>query len=293
MFTEDIVTGHPRIIAPARSRRLGPRPEGCPFCPGNEEVTPPEICRVGGGGGDWHARVVPNLFPLGPEHEVIVMSDRHLISSRYLTPAEWSQGLEAWQLRSSHYQLERGDSAYVHLFLNDGRTAGASLEHCHAQLLVIPHTAASRELSTHVRADDCALCAWRPAGGPLLIWESTEFLVCASPSPRTSEGLLLFPRRHVGTLRDCDVDQLSYAMQAAANAVPEGDFNCWLVQDPFVDAHWYIEYAPRTAVQAGVELALGIGVSTVDPEVAADNSRKRLAAAGLEPAARKDTEYSR
>src|SRR2546430_6429445 len=34
----------------------------CPFCPGNEEATPPAL-EAYGPGGQWQGRVVPNLYP--------------------------------------------------------------------------------------------------------------------------------------------------------------------------------------------------------------------------------------
>src|SRR3546814_12019916 len=34
----------------------------CPFCPGNEEATPPAL-ETYGPGGSWLVRVVPNLYP--------------------------------------------------------------------------------------------------------------------------------------------------------------------------------------------------------------------------------------
>ncbi len=48
------------------TRRTGP--EGCPFCEGREERTPPELYAVRPGGGEaggpgWLVRVVPNLYP--------------------------------------------------------------------------------------------------------------------------------------------------------------------------------------------------------------------------------------
>ena len=36
--------------------------ETCPFCPGNESKTPPEVLRVPSGNGSWQVRVVPNRF---------------------------------------------------------------------------------------------------------------------------------------------------------------------------------------------------------------------------------------
>src|SRR5947208_11057432 len=69
----------------------------CPFCPGNEEATPPAL-EAYGPSGTWQVRVVPNLYPafdgdapmvvnhLGPVftqapgsgiHEVFVLSPEH------------------------------------------------------------------------------------------------------------------------------------------------------------------------------------------------------------------------
>src|SRR6266513_6476620 len=69
----------------------------CPFCPGNEEATPPAL-ETYGPGGQWQVRVVPNLYPafsgdepmsvsnLGPVftqasasgiHEVLVIAPDH------------------------------------------------------------------------------------------------------------------------------------------------------------------------------------------------------------------------
>ena len=51
-------------------------PQNCPFCPGNELKTPPEILAYGRNGASantsgWNIRVVPNRFPaLGIEGEL-------------------------------------------------------------------------------------------------------------------------------------------------------------------------------------------------------------------------------
>jgi UDPglucose--hexose-1-phosphate uridylyltransferase len=71
------LSGLRTILAPGRAarpdnfttRRSEPkRPEGCPFCEGNEEKTPPELyaLRPDGSTPDtpgWRTRVVPNLYP--------------------------------------------------------------------------------------------------------------------------------------------------------------------------------------------------------------------------------------
>jgi UDPglucose--hexose-1-phosphate uridylyltransferase len=73
----DQLTGLRTILAPGRADRPHgfkraesdeKGAEGCPFCEGREEKTPPEVYAVRPGGGDsdapgWTSRVVPNLYP--------------------------------------------------------------------------------------------------------------------------------------------------------------------------------------------------------------------------------------
>jgi UDPglucose--hexose-1-phosphate uridylyltransferase len=65
-YRVDPQTGDWRIVAPGRSRRpVDTSAAGavrCPFCPGNESMTPPEVLRLPAGGADWRVRVVPNRF---------------------------------------------------------------------------------------------------------------------------------------------------------------------------------------------------------------------------------------
>lgn len=73
----DQLSGLPAILAPGRAERpegfvtraSEPKgPDGCPFCEGREERTPPEVYATRPGGraadsGGWTTRVVPNLYP--------------------------------------------------------------------------------------------------------------------------------------------------------------------------------------------------------------------------------------
>jgi UDPglucose--hexose-1-phosphate uridylyltransferase len=85
----DQLTGLRSILAPGRADRPAafapaPRraadPEGCPFCEGREDRTPPEIYAVRPSGGKangpgWTQRVVPNLYPALADTDATV-SDR-------------------------------------------------------------------------------------------------------------------------------------------------------------------------------------------------------------------------
>jgi len=134
----------------------------CPFCFGNEGMTPPEIYVVRpasttANGPGWNLRVVSNKFPalkiegdlnrrgigvfdlcngIGA-HEVIVETPDHQRQTSDLTLEEFTEVIKAFKIRSLDL---RGDRRlkYTLIFKNFGLSAGASLEHTHSQLIALP-----------------------------------------------------------------------------------------------------------------------------------------------------------
>jgi UDPglucose--hexose-1-phosphate uridylyltransferase len=86
----------------------------CPFCPGNEEETPPEVARVGGGapnGPGWMVRAFPNLYPIVDAHEVVVLSPDHHRSFADLDdhgPSPWAASCVTACTRSSGQATSSG-----------------------------------------------------------------------------------------------------------------------------------------------------------------------------------------
>jgi len=130
----------------------------CPFCPGNEHATPPEIMSVKGQNG-WKIRVVPNKFPalriegdtgrqgvgifdkmngIGA-HEVVIDSPSHETSLAYLSVDDIVDLLKVWQERIRDLCKDTR-FRYILLFKNHGDAAGASLEHPHCQIIATPIT---------------------------------------------------------------------------------------------------------------------------------------------------------
>ena len=135
----------------------------CPFCYGNERMTPPEIYTIrpssasGANSPGWQLRVVPNKFPalriegdlnrrgLGlfdlcngvGAHEVIIETPEHQRHMADLSLQELEQVVVAFKARSLDL---RGDHRlkYSLIFKNYGLPAGASLEHPHSQLIALP-----------------------------------------------------------------------------------------------------------------------------------------------------------
>jgi UDPglucose--hexose-1-phosphate uridylyltransferase len=241
--------------------------EQCPFCAGREDRTPPETLRLGE--APWQVRVVPNLYPAFERQEVVVLSPRHVRSLVELSDAELGVVAEAWRLRAVAARAE--GFPYVHALVNEGREAGASLPHAHAQLLWLrqepPEVA--RE-APRLRAGSCALCTLEAP----VVRERDGLRLYAAPAPRAPYELLVAPVEHRGSgLEDAALGAaLALAVEgirrirAAEGPVP---LNLWL----HAGEHWHIEVLPRLGFLAGIELGAGYFVCALDPDEAAERLR--------------------
>ncbi len=134
----------------------------CPFCPGHEDSTPPEIMAYRKPGTEpnkpgWSLRVISNKYPaliiegnLNREpkgiydkmngigaHEVIIETSDHARDMVDMTDEEVRDVF--WVYRERMIDLERDMRfKYILVFKNHGEAAGASLEHAHSQLIATP-----------------------------------------------------------------------------------------------------------------------------------------------------------
>lgn len=134
----------------------------CPFCPGNEHMTPPEIDAHREGEikrnvPGWQTRVIPNKFPalriegnldrmgigiydmmngIGA-HEVIIENPDHNKELCDLMDSDVEKVIWAYRNRSLDLRGDRRFK-YILIFKNYGLIAGASLEHPHSQLIALP-----------------------------------------------------------------------------------------------------------------------------------------------------------
>src|ERR687897_973930 len=260
--------------------------------------TPPEVYRTGGGAPDapgWSVRVVPNLYPIvgggnaGPgakgAHEVVVLSPAHDKSFAQLDTAQATEVLTVLRDRVRHH-LGAGH-AFVQVAINQGRAAGASIEHPHAQLvaldLVPPAVAqaverfedSGRDLvmadldaaGDGLRLVDGPVAAWCPRAGSTPYEVRVAARVAGSRFDDTGDpDVQLF----AGTTRSV------LARLAAAGG--DAPYNLVVHTAPAGASarsfHWYVEVQTRITVPAGFEQGTGILVNTVPPEVAARDLRE-------------------
>jgi len=135
--------------------------EKCPFCPGHEHMTPPDILayRKEGpkNGAGWWIRCVPNKYPaLEAEgevhrqvrqlfhsvngvgaHEVIVETPEHDATMNELSDFQVQEIITAYKQR--YHDLTKDKRfKYILIFKNHGEKAGASQTHPHSQLIATP-----------------------------------------------------------------------------------------------------------------------------------------------------------
>jgi UDPglucose--hexose-1-phosphate uridylyltransferase len=212
--------------------------ETCPFCPGNEDKTPPELLRVPAGTGNgWQVRVVPNKFAalsrdVTPQrtihrsrriingfgvHDVIIETPDHSQAMALMTDAQVADVLRVYKARYSQLSLDQR-IAHVTIFKNHGIDAGTSLEHPHSQLVATPVISLQvrqrfQEALRHF--DDFGECMFCQAIEEELdegrrIVMATEYFVAselfASPAPFCTH---IHPRRHMASFGDISAAEIT------------------------------------------------------------------------------------
>lgn len=316
---DDLVTGRKVLLAPGRAARPhtvaapGPGPaavDGCPFCPGNEQETPPECFRTGEGDPDtpgWRVRVVPNLYPIvggsaaGPgahgAHEVVILDPDHSCDLARLSDAGVEELFAVLRARARVHRA--AGLAHVQVLVNHGRAAGASIAHPHAQVialeLVPPLVREASARAAAARADVVAV-DWEasgPQGGRVVdapgAWAWCPW-AAASPyetritapdaGPRfedTPDAALIAV---AWVTRDVVAGIGRLLGEVAYNVIlhngpahPPHDSAAHPARQDDALLHWYLTVVPRISTVAGFELGTGLLVNTVTPADAAEQLR--------------------
>ncbi len=241
----DPILGHWVIIAADRDGRphdvwLAERQrddEGdCPFCPGNEASTTPEVLATGrppGGQPDqppWRIRVFANKYPaLVPAgevrqqsgdlyrclsgvgvHEVVVHSPEHGDELAQLGPEKLEALLAVFCRRLNDlYQDPR--LRYTAIICNQGAAAGATQAHPHSQIIATPvvppavQRKVRRCLDHLARRERCLYCdVLADAGrtGDRVVLENEHFAAFTPYASRFPFELMVLPRRHRSRMTD-------------------------------------------------------------------------------------------
>ncbi len=282
-------TGRPILMAPAR--QLRPMHTGaqandkpCPFCPGNEAMTPPTLdAEPSAAPAPWRARAFANKYPANAHHEVIAEGNLHREHPGDLDVAQWRDCLALWQRRVRALEGKPGIGC-TFLFKNVGALAGASIAHNHTQVLGLAELPPrlQLELANAQRLPHCPWCATMQtaAADRRLVFASEHHAVLAPEPPKLPHETWLLPKRCDDDFLTTDLDSLAAAMHALFVAVARGlgrpAFNLWLHRVRGERFHWHFELQPRTGQMAGLELGGDMYINSMPAAVSVAKLRAGL-----------------
>lgn len=323
---QDPATRNWVIIAPQRDHRPSAFPpethptapdEPCPFCPGREAETPPEVWQRSGRSGEWHVRVVPNKFAIlsGGEdkrrrvsaeefvslagtgrHEIVIESRDHATDLARVEVAGVRDVLEAYRAR---YRTLRDEGwAAITIFRNHGRGAGTSLAHPHSQIVatpVVPPQTRQRFEVAMQHYDDLGTCLYLEIlerelnDGRRIVLENERYVVFQPFAAISPFETWIMPRVHCssfGEASDRDLDDLAVVLRKALGGLRrelgDPDYNYVIRSAPPRDEGqayfvWHVQIVPRLTTPAGFELGSGIPVNPSLPEETAATLRRAVA----------------
>lgn len=217
-------------------------PGACPFCAGNESLTPPEIAAWGSTGrgpnlAGWKVRVVANLRPAlrieeplarraermydaasgTGAHEIVIETPEHEDRLSQLSREHIALVLSAWAARITDLKRDRRIRA-VFVFKNQGVMAGAALpSHAHSQIIGLPVTPkALKEIldgaRTHFRIKErcvfCDILREELEDGRRVIETSEHFAAIAPFASRHPFECCILPREHTPDFETTGSDAL-------------------------------------------------------------------------------------
>ncbi|HAT72494.1 MAG TPA: galactose-1-phosphate uridylyltransferase [Elusimicrobia bacterium] len=316
---KDPVFGRWVIIASERGLRpnefrLGSGPEAggyaCPFCAGNERLTPPEIYSLPGEKGGWRLRVVRNKYPALEDsgsaenrrsgiydsmdgmgfHEVVIEAPGHGDLLEAMPPEAVADVIRTFVLRVGEIKKDPRIK-YVMIFKNHGRNAGASLLHPHSQIIAMPMAPlrVMQEIDGaadyHRERGTCVFCDIVKEETDFkrrVVAENADFLAVTPYASRFSFETWILPKKHAshfeempGELAGTLAGVIKTALNKLSASLPDLSYNLIVhtmpVQEPSAGHyHWHIEIMPKLSHVAGFEWGTGFYINTVSPEDAAD-----------------------
>jgi len=256
-------------------------PEKCFFCPGNEQLTPPELDRLERG-GKWEVRVFPNKFPaFAPDskkaygrHEVIVETPEH---SKTLSELSEENLADYLSMLKKRMQEAKKDArlAYTCVFKNEGNDAGASLEHSHTQLVGMDFVPKYVQ-KIGKKAERIAALPEKQSRS--VFYSNASFAALCPKGSRFQHEIWIvsiFPVASLDELSGEQVRELAQALQSALSSLDSatgfGPYNMVFHSAPHAGGQFqfHVQILPRLSNWAGFEFGTEIIMTSAVPRQSA------------------------
>ena len=294
----------------------------CAFCEGNEDQTPKEVysIRKDGTAPDspgWSVRVVPNMYPalriegelkrtgegmfdkvsgIGA-HEVIIESPVHSNSLAKLEKEHISKVLKAYRARIIDLKKDKRFK-YILVFKNEGKDAGASLEHTHSQLIATPIVPKRVEdelegaefyYKFKERCIFCDIIKQELQEDERVIYRNEEFIAITPFAARFPFESWILPVKHSAYFENHNDQQLDLLADIFKKLLVSFDkfldfpsYNFLLHNSPIIKDfnenayHWHFEIIPKITKIQGFEWGTGFYINPVSPDFAAKSLKENI-----------------
>ena len=309
-----IATGRarrPEMFAKHKRIKEEVSPKDCPFC--QKKILKKAIASKKRTDGSWFVLSMPNDFPAfsrgnslherkeglnrimdGVGYQEIIITADHEKQMGQFSTDEIKMVIDLYQER--YLDLIKKDFIkYVSIFHNHGREAGASIAHPHSQLIAIPVIdpdlrdsldGAEAFYRSQGKCVYCTMIDWDIKDGRRIVYENEKFVVLCPFAPQVSFEVRVYPKEHQPDFEKITEEEKEFfadALQKALSKIHRGlkdpAYNFYFHTAPhdggnYDHYHWHLNILPKTDIWAGFELAVGIEISTIEPEKAADFLRK-------------------
>ena len=279
----------------------------CPFCPGNEAMTPPETFSLNQEEGRWSVRVIPNKYPffhiegdfdrrpagmydvmeaIGA-HEIVVESGDHKQNLASMDPAQIGRILLAYRERLIDLEKDRR----LRQFLILKNYPGVFNRHPHSHIIAMPVVPRRIDeeilgiLDYYQRKERCIFCdiiKEERVAKKRVILETVHFLIFSPFASRYPFETWIIPKIHAPDFHHIngeEMEDLSVAIQSLfirfykllSDPPYSLIFHTSPVQEYFhrSEYHWHIETRLRIGLREGFEWGTGFFVNPTPPEDAA------------------------
>ncbi len=283
--------------------------KSCPFCPGNESMTPNELGRIVDKKGDWIIRWFSNKFgavSMNPElvssknfliqepsfgyHYIIVDTNKHGVSWSSLKESHLVKLMKVYSNVVDDLQSKKRIK-YVILFKNHGPNAGASLTHEHTQVVALTKIPdlINQEFNSfsnyYKKSKKCFMCDIIKKEKKInerVVFENKTAVVIAPFAPLYSLEVFVVPKRHVSELSELREDELKdlvVLMKKIFSKLESRsiDYNFVLhhsLKRKSKKVHLYFDIIPRLNKHAGFEMS-GFAINSISPETSVKFYRSR------------------
>jgi UDPglucose--hexose-1-phosphate uridylyltransferase len=194
-----------------------------------------------------------------------------------LAAEQFELAVAGWRERARAH----AGAACVHVMVNEGPAAGASLEHSHAQLYALDFVPAliARERERFTAHNTrtmggclmCDLLQEEVRRRERVVAVDDDTVLLAPFAARSPYELQLVPRRHEPRFAESEAGvRLLHEglLQLREHLGAQPPLNLWVRTAPrgAEHFHWHVDVVPRLTRLAGFELGTGLAVNIVPPE---------------------------